>query len=592
MASNTTEIRERTEQADGMLIDYHVPIPMADGVVLRADVYRPVAAGRYPVILTYGPYAKGLSFQEAYAPQWEKMVTDHPDVGRNSTNKYQNWEVVDPEKFVPDGYACIRVDSRGTGWSPGRVDVWNRREAQDIFECVEWAAGQEWSNGKIGMNGISYYAMNQWHVAGLQPPHLAALIPWEGAADMYRDVCYHGGIRCEFPAKWYPRQVENVQYGLGDRARHNPNTGESVAGPENLSDEELAAARADLAADVVKHPLDDQWHRDRSADWPKIRTPFLSCANWGGQGLHPRGNIEAFTQAASEQKWLEVHGDSHWSLFYTDYGIALQKRFFDHFLKGEENGWLKEPPVHLWIRHPGERFVERYEAEWPLARTQWTRMYLDGQQRSLSPQPPSAVSRVEYDALGDGVDFSITIEKETELTGPIAAKLFVSSTTADADLFLVVRVFEPNGQEVTFQGALDPNTPVAQGWLRVSHRKLDAERSLPHRPYHTHDELMPLTPGETYEVDVEVWPTSIVIPAGWRLTLTVRGKDYEYGGELSEFARTFHYAHRGVGPFQHNDPSDRPAEVFGGKVTLHTGGEHASYLLLPVIPSASSKAIS
>jgi uncharacterized protein len=567
-----------------MLIDYHVPVPMDDGAVLRADVFRPATERRHPVILTYGPYAKGLAFQEAYAPQWTKMVDDHPDVARGSTNRYQNWEVVDPEKFVPHGYVCVRVDSRGTGWSPGRIDVWSRREARDIHECVEWAASQPWSSGRIGMCGISYYAMNQWHVAGLQPPHLAALVAWEGAADFYRDVTHHGGIRCTFPASWYPLQVENVQHGLGDRARRNPNTGESVAGLENLPDDELARSRADLAADIVAHPMDDEWHRQRSADWARVRTPFLSAANWGGQGLHPRGNFEAFTQAATDQRWLEVHGDSHWSLFYTDYGVALQRRFLDHFLKGEDSGWSREPRVHLWIRHPGERFVERYENEWPLARTRWTRLYLDADGRGLRTQAPATESAVEYDAAGDGVDWSVTVGRETEVTGPMAARLYISSSTPDADLFLVVRVFDPQGGEVTFQGALDPNTPVANGWLRASHRKLDPVRTLPHRPYHTHDEVRPLTPGEVYELDVEIWPTCIVVPAGWRLTLTVRGRDYEYGGPLSEFARTFHYANRGVGPFQHDDPRDRPADVFGGRVTIHTGGTRASHLLLPIIP--------
>ena len=145
-------------------------------------------------------------------------------------------------------------------------------------------------------------------------------------------------------------------------------------------------------------------------------------------------------------------------------------------------------------------------------------------------------------------------------------------------------MFDPAGQELTFQGALDPNTPIAQGWLRASHRKLDEGLSLPYRPYHTHDEVLPLRRGTVYELDVEVWPTCIVVPPGYRVALTVRGKDYEYEGELSEFARTFHYASRGCGPFVHNDPDDRPPELFGGRVTLHSGGERASYVLLPIIP--------
>jgi predicted acyl esterase len=583
MAANAKTVTPRAERADGMTIEYNVPIPTDDGVVLRADVYRPSGPGSFPVVLSYGPYAKGLSFQEAYRPQWDKMVRDHPDVAEHSSNRYQSWEVVDPEKWVPDGYVCVRVDSRGAGWSPGYMDVWSPRETRDVHEAVEWAAVQRWSTGRVGMTGISYYAINQWQVAALQPPHLAAIVPWEGAGDFYRDMNYHGGIYCEFAANWYPLQVETVQYGLGERARKNRNTGESVAGPETLSPDDLRRRRTDFGAVIRAHPLDDQWHQARSAQWPKITVPFLSAANWGGQGLHLRGNIEAFTQAAAEQKWLEIHGDSHWSLFYTDYGVDLQKRFFDHFLKGADNGWDRRPRVQLQVRHV-DHFATRAEHEWPLARTRWTKYYLDAADYGLHADAVATEARVEYEGFGEGADFSVTVDRETEITGPMAAKLFVSSAAHDADLFLVVRVFDTNGDEVVFQGALDPNTPIAQGWLRLSHRKLDAARSLPHRPYHTHDEVQPLTPGRVYEVDVEILPSSIVVPAGYRVTLTVRGKDYEYGGQLDEFARTFHYAGRGCGPFIHTNPDDRPADVFGGRVTIHTGGAYGSHLLLPVIP--------
>ena len=165
-----------------MMIERDVPVPAGDGVVLRADVFRPEGPGRYPVILSYGPYAKGLAFQEGYADQWRLMTEAHPDVARGSSNVHQNWEVVNPEKWVPDGYCCVRVDSRGAGRSPGLLDPFSPRETQDLYECIEWAAAQPWSTGKIGLNGISYYAMNQWHVAALHPPHLAAMCVWEGAA--------------------------------------------------------------------------------------------------------------------------------------------------------------------------------------------------------------------------------------------------------------------------------------------------------------------------------------------------------------------------------------------------------------------------
>ncbi|MEW6444105.1 MAG: CocE/NonD family hydrolase [bacterium] len=566
-------------------MDWQVPIRMEDGIVLRADVFRPIREGRYPVILTYGPYAKGAAFQEVYPVQWELMVAEFPEVARGSTCKYQNWEVVDPEKWVPDGYSVVRVDSRGSGWSPGLLDVFSPRETKDLRDCIEWAAAQSWSNGKVGLCGISYYAINAWQVAGLQPPHLSAMIPWEGVADLYRDACYHGGILCCFAALWYPGEVLPMQYGRGERSCRNPNTGEPVAGPVTLTDEELAASRVDVFSVVKGRPLDDAWYRSRSADWSKIRVPFLSAANWGGQGLHSRGNFEAFMNAASEQKWLEVHGLEHWALFYTDYGLSLQKRFFGHFLKGEDTGWAQQPRVLLQVRHVDGGFTERHENEWPLARTQWTRYYLESSQLQLLLTRPALEGAVDYDPAGEGVTFwTAPVEVTTEITGPIAAKLFVSSSTQDADLFVVVRVFDPDGKEVLLRGALDPNTPIAQGWLRASHRELDIDRSRPYRPHHKHEKIAPLRPGEIYELDVEIWPTCLVIPAGYRIAFTIRGRDYECGREPAGTARRLPYPTTGCGPCLHVDPGDHRSNPRNTRVTVHTGGENASYLLLPVVP--------
>jgi predicted acyl esterase len=581
----------RSELRDGMRIDWDVPIEVDDGLVLRADVFRPPADGKYPVILSYGPYGKWLHFEDLYTDQWRRMVEQHPDVPAGSTNRYQSWELVDPEKWVPDGYACVRVDSRGAGRSPGHLDLWSAREAKDLYDCVEWAARQSWATGKVGLNGISYYAMNQWQVAALQPPHLTAICVWEGAADYYRDLSHHGGILCAFGRAWFPSQVMRVQHGLGTRGYRSRMTGDWVSGPETLTEEELGAARNDFWQDCKNHPLaSDEYWRSRMPDWSKVKVPLLSAGNWGGQGLHPRGNLEGFVRAASRQKWLEVHGIEHWTHFYTDYGVALQKRFFGHFLKGENTGWRRQPRVVLQVRHPGERFVERAESEWPLARTRWTRLYLDPA-GALARAPLKRSASVSYAGLGDGVTFlTAPLDRETEITGPIAAKLFVSSETTDADLFVIVRVFTPDMKEVTFQGALDPHTPIAQGWLRASHRKLDAALSLPYRPYHPHDEVQPLTPRRVYELDVEVWPTCIVVPAGHRIGVTVRGRDYEYPGGPSTGLGTLGAVFTGVGPFKHDDPRDRPAEVFGKRVTIHAGPSRPSHVLLPIIPRNDRRA--
>jgi predicted acyl esterase len=574
-----------SEIRDGMRVDWDVPITADDGLVLRADVYRPIADGRYPVLLTYGPYAKGLAFQEGYPSAWRRMVEQHPDVAAGSTNLYQSWEVVDPEKWVPHGYVCVRVDSRGCGRSPGYVDHFSPRETQDFYDCIEWAGVQPWSNGRVGLNGISYYGINQWQVASRQPPHLAAMCIWEGAADWYRDMTHHGGILSTFWANWYDMQVKTVQYGLGERGPRSAATGDLVCGPDTLDDAALAANRCDFGAEILAHPLDDDYHRVRSPDWSKVTVPFLSAANWGGQGLHPRGNFEGFVRAASEHKWLEAHGIEHWTHFYTDYGRELQLRFFDHFLKDEPKGdWTDQPRVLLQVRHPGETFVARAEEAWPIPRTQWTRYGLDLAAGTLAPGD-AAPGRASFDADGDGLTFiTPPLAEATEITGPSALTLFVSSTTADADLFVVLRVFAPDLREVTFQGAIDPHTPVAQGWLRASQRKLDPALSTSYRPYHTHDEVQPLTPGEPVRLDIELWPTSIVVPADHRLALSVRGRDYIYpgggGGRLSNFKNEL----TGCGPFLHNDPRDRPPEIFGGRTTLHADPSRLPSLLLPIIP--------
>jgi uncharacterized protein len=575
----------KSEVRDGMRIDWDVPIRMDDGLVLRADVFRPVKEGKYPAIVSYGPYGKGLAFQEGYKTAWEIMARENPDVLRGTSNQHQNWEVVDPEKWVPDGYACVRVDSRGAGRSPGYLSHNDARENKDFHDCIEWTAAQPWCSGKVGLNGISYYASSQWRAAALQPPHLAAMCVWEGWVDYYRDSVRHGGIACTFRKHWQDMQVKTVQHGRGERGPKSRVTGELVCGPETLSEEELVKNRADMWAGVLQHPLaNDDYYRQRTGDLSKVKTPLLSAANWGGQGLHPRGNFEGFTRAASKQKWLEVHGGSHWAPFYTDYGVKLQKRFFDYFLKGAKNGWDEQPRVQLQVRHPGEKFVERHENEWPLARTKWTKFHLDPDGMRLLPEPAASEKYVAYDAMGDGVTFSTPpLEQETEITGPSALKLWISSATTDADIFAVLRIYDPHGQEVLFQGALDPKTPVGQGWLRASQRKLDPELTLPHRPYHTHDEKQPLKPGQVYELDVEIWPTCIVVPKGYRIALTIRGKDYEHDGAAATLSNMKNPM-RGCGPFVHDDPEDRPPAIFGGKVTLHVGPQRQSHVVLPVIP--------
>jgi uncharacterized protein len=567
-----------------LVFDHDVEIEMRDGTVLRADVFRPPGDEPHPVLLSYGGYGKDLPLQDGYPMAWETLVKQCPEVLDGSSGRFMCWEHPDPERWVPYGYALVRVDARGTGRSPGVMDNMSAAEADDVYDAVEWAAEQAWSTGMVGLAGISYMAIVQWTAASRKPPHLAAFCAWEGAADWYRDLSRHGGILSTFPRTWFQAQPVNVQHGLGPRGRMNSFTGEPVCGTEELSDEEMARNRIDLSEGMREYRFDNEYYQARSGTPEILEAPMLSAGNWGGQGLHLRGNVEAFVNSSSEHKWLEMHGGNHWAGFYSRDGVEMQRRFFDYFLKGEGD-WGAEPSVQLRVRHVDETFVLRKEDEWPLARTDWQTMYLDIGAHRLRAQAPAEESEEAFDALGEGVDLrTAPFEVETEITGPLSCRLWISSSTTNADVFLVLRLFDPAGNEVLFEGALDPQMPLTQGWLRATHREVDAIRSLPYRPYHPHTSEQPLTPGKPVELAIEIWPTCIVVPSGYSIGLTILGRDFDHGrtgDATSHIAGAF----TGVGPFTHDDPIDRPlTELERTRITVISGPEHPSQLLVPVIP--------
>ena len=491
--------REVSEIRDGMRIDWDMPIKMDDGIVLRCDIYRPIKEGRYPVILTYGPYGKWLHFEDLYSEQWRAHVREHPDVPTGSTNKYQCWEVVDPEKWVPDGYVCIRVDSRGAGRSPGVIDIWSLREAQDLAQCVEWAGVQPWSNGKVGLNGISYYAENQWQCAALQPKHLAAICLWEGAADFYRDMAHHGGIFCTAsPRTGRPRRSITLQHGRGTRGFKSRMTGDWVSGPD----------RADRGG-ARRQPA--QFLRGLSRPQARHRR-VLAVAHAGlveGQGAAALDRQLGRPGPASARQFrglraLRVEAEVARSATASSTGRISTRTTASRCRRSSSatSSRARRPagtssPRCSCRSATSTSSSSGTRSEWPLKRTKWTKFFLDPADFTLSTKRQAKKSSVTYKGLGDGVTFlTEPLKQDTEITGPIAAKLWVSSATEDADLFLVVRVFSPDMKEIVFQGALDPHTPIAQGWLRVSHRKLDKKLTLPYRPYHTHDEEQKLKPGE------------------------------------------------------------------------------------------------
>ena len=544
--------------------------------MLQSNIFRPKQAGEYPVVMSFGVYGKDIHFEDGFHPQWIKLKAIYPEVDQGaSTGEFLRWEVPDPQRWVPDGFIIIVVDSRGSGQSPGYLDLYSPRENQDYFEAIEWAGVQPWSNGRVGLLGISYLAIKQWQVAALRPPHLAAMIPWEGSADHYRDMVRHGGILSNaFTQAWWPRQILVNQHGNGQTTHLDRATGQITTG-QPIMDEQLQGNRLDYPAQLAKRDLWDEWFSDRSAKLDRINVPLLTAANWGGPGIHLRGNFNGFTQTGSTDKWLFAHIGTHYESFYLPHYVAIQKRFFHHFLRGEENGWQNTPRVQLAIRRVDGSAQIRAEETWPITRTQWQKWYLASSNLSLDEVVSQTSSSIEYSAMGEGVTFkSPPLEQDTEFTGYVKLKLFVSSTTSDMDVFAVLRCFDPQGREVTFSGAHE-EVPVGMGWLRASHRKLDRHQSTEYRPFHCHDEIQKLQVNQVYELDVEILPTSLIFPKGYQLAVTVMGQDFI----ISQPGRILH-----------NDPQDRPPEEFGGCNTVHTGGAFASYLMMPFIPLASNLA--
>jgi len=563
--------------AHRVLLDHDIDIPMRDGAKLKANVFRPDAPGKFPVVMTFGPYGKDLHFSQHRLESWETLVNDYSEIFADSSGKWMVFETPDPEVWVPHGYVTIRVDSRGSCKSPGKLDVNAPQEFLDFYDAIEWAGVQPWSSGKVGLIGISYYACGQWMVASLRPPHLAAIQPWQGTSDFYRGRTRTGGIFCNgFVHRWWGNNLRK-QHGNPKCDLKDMVTGERLTGSASLSEAELKANRFEYIEGVLAHSFDDEYYRSRSGDLSKIDIPALVVANWGGLGLHLRGTITGFLGISSKEKWLKVQSGSYFATFFSPKSVALQRKFFDRYLKGVANGWESEPRVEIWVRAPGDSVKSQVQGtQWPLEATKWTKLYLDARKKSLEWAPPGDGASLSHAALGPGTTFSSApLDRDLEFAGPLKAKLFVACSKPDMDLFATVQAFDPRGKEITFFAADEPKMPVSQGWLRVTHRKLDPRRSTDWMPWHAHDEAQPLKPNAVYEVDVEIWPASAFLPRGSRVALTLQGKDFERADATGPL--------KGSGLFTHTDPTDRPPERFDGTHTVHTGAARASFLQLPVL---------
>ncbi len=519
-----------------VIFEQDVPIRVRDGTVLRADVYRPATEDdeTFPVLMSLSAYQKAL----------DRFLPHYPP--------FTHVERPEPEWWTARGYVLVFVDSRGTGTSPGQSDIWSMQEARDYYDAIEWSAVQSWSSGKVGLIGVSYYAITQWNVASLQPPSLTTIIPWEGWADMYRDSVFHGGV---FNQGFYGRWWLDVR-------------GKQLL--ENTRADNSAALSEDLIYNFMAHHMDSSWWDQvkSRAQFDQITVPLYSSGNWGGWNHHMRGNIDGYVRSASENKKLQMHIGGHVDAFYSDEGKFEMLRWYEHWLKDIDTGIMDEPPVKLCVRRSVSECDWRFEDEWPLERTEYTRYYLNTDRAgvvadavhdaTLTREPPDSGGELTYASgpeaysranrgLPTATFVTEPLEEDVEITGHINLVMWVSSETDDMDVFAYLRKMSPDGTVET----------ATRGILQVSHRKLDPELSTPYRPYHTHDEEQKLTPGEIVPIEVEIWATSMIFEAGDRIRLDVNAHDGQH-----------YFAAYNL---QNN--------------TIYTGGDRASYVLLPIVPA-------
>lgn len=557
---------------DIVLIERDVMVAMPDRIKLAANVYRPKKEGKFPVILGMTPYCKdqsppaynpdGSFLPSSYTNYIARLYTGGIGLGHQKISMLTAFEFADPAFWVPNDYVVMIADARGTSKSEGSPAS-PAQGGDDLFHLIEWAAAQAWSNGNVGMIGVSALANNQYWAASRQPPspHLKAICPWEGFSDRYRDATFWGGIP---EANFFNRPLKAEIQALP---------------PDKQPDEaaKLWAAGID--------PVANQSMLQMNPKLEHIEVPALICASWTDKGLHTRGSFEAFRRAGSKEKWLYTHGGNKWDRFYSEDGHAYQKKFFDYFLKGEQNGWQDQPRVRLEVRETREECMVRFEKEFPLARTEYKKLYLNAQDGSLATKAGKEGKVVYHSTQGGSASFGITFDRDTEITGYMKVKLWVAAEDADdMDLFVLVKKFAgpcdadtpicrslekvmgrdriARGNEVPFWGHDGLWQGVAaRGQMRVSQRELDPALSTDYHPVQKFQGEKKLKPGEIVPAEIALLPSSTLFRAGESLSVFVQG----------------------------HCPTDHWVVFYDwlinkGRHVIYTGPKYDSFLQIPVIP--------
>lgn len=528
-----------------IVLEKDVAVTMRDGVTIYVDVLRPAGVEKVPTIVAWSPYGKSTGNAAKYVTLLEMLGMDSSTV-----SGLMKFEGPDPAYWCAMGYAVCNPDPRGAYNSEGDIHAWSRHEAEDFHDLIEWLAEEEWCTGKVAASGNSYLAISQWFVAAEQPPHLAAIAPWEGMSDIYRDLVVRGGIP-DYP---FPKQFSTSFVG------------------KNL--------REDLVADAELHPLMDELWESKIPRFENIEVPAYVVASYSNS-IHTPGTFRGWRNIASSEKWLRIHNTMEWPDYYVDENLEDLRRFFDHYLKGEDNGWEQTPRVRYAVLdlEGGDR-VNQPADEFPPSDVTYVEYFLDAGSGSLSTDAPAAEGVASYDTESENgkVSFTIRVDSETVLVGYPKVGLWVESDGSDdMDVFVFLQKLNADGnqleqinvpnkgpmmQEITRAGASILKYKGSNGRLRASMRRLDESLSTDVIPVHSFDRVEKLAPGEVVLLEIDLFPIGLVL----------------YPGEQLRFMISGHHVLGGVMPRVDNVPAQNT-----GRHVIHTGGDRASYLQLPLV---------
>ncbi|WP_026554525.1 CocE/NonD family hydrolase [Arthrobacter sp. 35W] len=528
-----------------ILFEKDVPVMLRDGVTIHVDLFRPVGVEEVPVIVAWSPYGKGQGTSASVMGIFGLV-----GLGNDIVSGLEKFEGPDPAYWCAQGYAICNPDIRGVVDSEGDSVLWDRQEGRDCHDLIEWLAGQEWCSGKVGMSGTSYLAVSQWFTAAEQPPHLAAINPWEGVSDVYRDLVMRGGM----PDTGFAATLQNGSFWGKNR-------------------------KEDILAESERYPLMTDLWENKIPDFDRITVPAYVVASYSNT-LHTAGTFRAWRRMASSQKWLRIHNSQEWPDYYEQKNVEDLLQFFDRYLKGKDNGWEATPPVRysLLDLEGGDQIDIGAEA-FPPSDVTSTKYYLEGRPRTLGLTPPEAQAMVTYSigANPDSASFVARFDRETVMVGYPKAHLWVEARgSEDMDLFVLVQKLDRFGtplqqftvpnqgamiHDLTERGGSILRYKGSDGRLRVSLRNLDEALSTHDVPVHSFNRVQKLTPGQVVGIEIDLLPIGLVFHPGEQLRFIVSGRSL-------------------LGPMMPGAADYAPANK--GQHVIHTGGNSASYLQLPI----------